>query len=137
VTPAALAAIHRAAFTTPRPWSEKEFADFLDDRLCFLTVEGPAFALGRVIAGEVELLTLATDPAQQGRGYGRRCLAAFEAEARQRGAETAFLEVAADNDAARALYASAGWRETGVRPRYYHAPDGTRIDAQIMSKTLT
>ena len=45
--------------------------------------------------------------------------AAFEAQAVQKGAARAFLEVAATNAAARALYASAGYAEDRVRRGYY------------------
>jgi ribosomal-protein-alanine N-acetyltransferase len=41
------------------------------------------------------------------------------AEAVRRGAVEIFLEVAEPNAAARALYACAGAREVGRRPRYY------------------
>lgn len=137
MTPDDLARIHATAFTTPRPWSAQEFADLLASPHVFLVSDRQAFALGRVIADEAELLTIATDPSHRRLGLGQACLAAFEAEAHARGATSAFLEVAADNAPALALYTAGGWRITGTRPRYYHAPDGTRIDAQILSKPLS
>ena len=137
MTPEDLSTLHAAAFTMPRPWSAKEFADLLASPLVFVIVTGPAFAMGRVIAGEAELLTIATDPAQQRQGHGRAALIAFETEARARGGETAFLEVAATNPGALALYLSNGWQLTGRRPGYYHAPDGSLVDAQILGKSLT
>ncbi|MFN4101064.1 MAG: GNAT family N-acetyltransferase, partial [Pararhodobacter sp.] len=107
MTPEALAALHARAFATPPPWSAAGFAGLLDSPLVFLTADaqGRAFALGRVVAGEAELLTLATDPAARRQGLARAQMAAFEREAQARGAVTAFLEVAEDNAAARALYA--------------------------------
>lgn len=72
------------------------------------------------IAGEVELHDIVVDVAARGRGLGRRLLAALLAEA---GAQPVFLEVRADNVPARALYARAGFSETGIRRRYY--ADGT------------
>jgi len=50
---------------------------------------------------------------------------------RRNGIKKIFLEVAADNDPARALYATNGFYQIGVRPKYY---DGT--DAILMEKTL-
>lgn len=138
LSPADLAALHKASFTTPRPWSETEFAGLLSMAGVFLICgDGPSFALGRVVAGEAELLTLAVDPAAQGRGYGRRALIAYEAEARAaHDGETSFLEVAATNDVAINLYLSHGYSESGKRRAYYSAPDGAKIDALIFSKPL-
>ncbi|MGI3169272.1 GNAT family N-acetyltransferase [Pseudooceanicola sp. C21-150M6] len=137
MTPDDLARIHAASFTTPRPWTAVEFTDLLSSPLVFLTQSGPAFALGRVVAGEAELLTIATDPAERRAGHGQRCLAIFEAEAAARGARELFLEVSAENHAARALYAAAGWATKARRSRYYTTPEGQQIDAEIMGKNLT
>lgn len=137
MTPDALARIHAAAFATPRPWTATEFATLLASPHVFLTAMRDAFALGRVIADEAELLTIATDPNNRRQGLGHRALSGFETGARTRGAVSAFLEVAADNTAAIALYQGNGWKISGTRHAYYTAPDGTRIDAQILSKHLT
>ena len=88
--------------------------------------------MGRTAAGESELLTIAVRPAARRGGTGTALLAAYEREARNRGAETLFLEVAEDNAPARALYARAGWSEVGRRRAYYA---GT--DALVLSKGLT
>jgi len=136
MTPDDLARLHAAAFVTPRPWTAAEFAALIEAPHTFLITRDHALVMGRVIVGEAELLTIATDPAHRRKGLGRECLMAFESEAKVRNATEAFLEVAADNKAAIALYAGAGWRPTGLRRDYYAAPDGTRIDAQIMSKSL-
>jgi ribosomal-protein-alanine N-acetyltransferase len=132
-----LATLHKASFTLPRPWSETEFAGLLSMADVFLTCgDGPSFALGRVVVGEAELLTLAVDPSAQGRGLGRSALDAYEAEARRREAEVSFLEVAVTNSVAIKLYLSHGYSESGRRRAYYAAPDGTKIDAFVFSKPL-
>jgi len=132
-----MAALHAATFTTPRPWGEGEFAALLDMPGTFTVTKGAAcFALGRVAADEAELLTIATAPTAQRRGLARQALADFEREAAARGASRAFLEVAETNHAARALYAAAGWGESGRRRAYYRQPDGVKLDALILSKPL-
>jgi ribosomal-protein-alanine N-acetyltransferase len=135
VTPAQLATLHARCFTTPRPWSEADFAAFLQDPLAFLLTEGDAaFLLGRAVAGEAEVLTLATAPESRRLGLGRKLVMRFLYQARLRAAETAFLEVAADNAPAIALYGDAGFTESGRRRGYYLRPDGSRIDALVLSR---
>jgi ribosomal-protein-alanine N-acetyltransferase len=118
VTPEDLAELHALSFTAPRPWTAAEFAEVLGTRGAFLLEEGPAFLVGRAIAGEAELLTLAVPPGMRRHGAGRHLLRAFDARAREGGAREAFLEVAEDNAAARGLYLSEGWEEVGSRPGY-------------------
>lgn len=137
MTPDALAALHASSFTTPRPWSAAEFADLLRASGVFLLCDTTGFLLGRVIADEAELLTVAVDPAARRQGTGARLVAAFATEARARGAVTGFLEVAASNAAAQALYRRAGWVEAGRRKRYYHAPDGSAEDALVLRRDLS
>ncbi|GGL52429.1 GNAT family N-acetyltransferase [Wenxinia marina] len=136
MTPAALAALHAAAFPDERGWSAGEFAALLAAPGAVLEVHGPAFVLGRVIADEAEILTLATDPAHRRQGHARAALAAFEDGARAAGAEAVFLDVAEDNDAARALYAVAGYQEAGRRRRYYARKDGPATDALVLRKRI-
>ncbi|MCU9847355.1 ribosomal protein S18-alanine N-acetyltransferase [Defluviimonas sp. WL0024] len=131
--PERLAAIHRAAFSHPRPWSATEIAALLTTPGAFLIVEDRGFLIGRAIAGEAELLTVAVAPAARRQGIGARLLAGFLDAARAAGAETAFLEVAADNAAALALYARHGFAETARRRGYYLTPGGSRVDAVLMA----
>lgn len=140
MTPDTMARLHQAAFTTPPPWRAESFAALLAEPPVFAIASpcGRAFVLGRAIAGEAELLTLATHPDARRQGLARRLLARFETEARARGAEVAFLEVAETNTAACALYAASGWHRAGRRPAYYPAVAGEgRVAAVIMRKTLT
>lgn len=136
MTPEALALLHAAVFAVPRPWSAAEFASFLNDGLSFLLVEDGGFLLGRAVAGEAELLTLAVAPDRQRQGMGRRLVAGFLAEARRRGADQAFLEVAANNAPAITLYQGVGFVEAGKRRGYYAAADGRRIDALVFTQPL-
>lgn len=132
-----MAALHAAAMTAPRPWTEAEFAALLATPGTFAVGDATAFALGRVVLDEAELLTLATHPGHRRRGLGRACLAAFEAAARARGARTAHLEVAADNAAALALYGGAGWSGAGRRRGYYRTTDGGAVDALLLIRALS
>ncbi|MEQ9694277.1 GNAT family N-acetyltransferase [Shimia sp. SDUM112013] len=137
MTPETLARIHQAAFTISRGWQSGEFRDLLDSPFCFVVGDDAGFALGREIAGEAELLTIAVHPDHQGQGLGAKWLAAFHDIARARGADMAFLEVADDNHAAIHLYLSAGYRDQSRRKGYYKRPAGPPVDARILSRPLT
>jgi len=133
---AALARLHAAAFVMPRPWSEAEIADLLASPLVFVLQEPGGFLMGRVVAGEAELLTVAVDPALQGQGIGGRLVQGFVAEAAQRSADSAFLEVAEGNVAAIAAYRRAGFVQTGRRRGYYHDAAGRAVDALVMLRQI-
>ncbi|GGO54694.1 ribosomal-protein-alanine N-acetyltransferase [Roseovarius pacificus] len=137
MTPEALAGLHGRAFAGQgRAWSAGEFAGLLDSPLVFAVGDARGFALGRVIAGEAELLTIATAPEARRQGVGRGTLALFEAEAVARGAGTVFLEVAEDNTAARGLYAVTGYEQAARREGYYPRANGSAADALILRKAL-
>ncbi len=136
MTPRALADLHRRAFSTPRPWRAEEFSALLEDPACDLIALPHGFALIRTVADETELLTIAVDRDHRRRGIAATLLAQCRARARERGAVTLFLEVAATNRAAIALYEKSGFARRGRRPAYYTCPDGTRSDALILGCDL-
>lgn len=134
LSPKDFAQIHAAAFTESRPWSATEFQALLETKHCFWIGDSHGFALGRAIAGESELLTIAVAPEFQGKGLGRRLLEAYHAEAHSLGATTFLLEVARDNIAAIKLYESAGYQQISVRKNYYARVDASPVDALILRK---
>lgn len=136
MTPGALADLHARCFTVPAPFSIAAFTGFLASPHCFLCTRPHGFALGRSVAGEAELLTLAVDPDHRRRGTGRALLSAFDKQAMARGADRAFLEVAARNHAAIALYTVHGYIESGRRKAYYRHPGGVPDDAILMDRRL-
>ncbi len=130
----ALAAIHAACFPPGARWDAAAFAAQLSLPGTFAEIapEG-GMSLLRAVAGEAEILTLAVAPPFRRRGLGRALLDAAISAAARHGARVLFLEVAADNVAARALYAAAGFRPLGRRRHYY--PDGG--DALTMARDLS
>ncbi|CAH0217823.1 GNAT family N-acetyltransferase [Roseomonas sp. CECT 9278] len=101
--------------------------------LATLAGDPAGFAMGRVAAGEAEVLTLAVHPAARRCGLGVALMRGLMAESAGRGAAELFLEVSAANDAARALYAGLGAIVAGLRRRYY--PDGS--DALVLRLALS
>ncbi len=94
------------------------------------------FILVRAAADEAEIITLAVSPPHRRRGIGKALIDAATVELRYANIQNLFLEVAADNIAARALYAAAGFVGCGQRPGYYQDRDA-RIDAVIMKRALS
>lgn len=86
-----------------------------------------------VLGADGDIQTIAVAPELRGAGHGRAFMNELLDEAARRGASQVFLEVRADNPSARGMYASLGFAEIGVRPRYYQ-PAG--IDAVVMRLQL-
>jgi ribosomal-protein-alanine acetyltransferase len=94
------------------------------------------FIMIRGAADEAEIISFGVHPGSRRRGIARRLLAtAIEVTAR-RGQRQLFLEVAADNHAARELYLSEGFADVGRRPNYYHRADGS-VAALVMRRDIT
>jgi len=117
---AVMAAIHRAAFPPAEAWGEDAISLQLAMPGAFgLLDRRGGMLLGRVVAGEAEVLTLAVMPSARRQGLATALLDTAIAQVRARGATSLFLEVATGNAAARALYGRAGFVEVGQRRRYY------------------
>lgn len=93
----------------------------LDEHEMVWAYQGLAFARWRAVPalGEAELLRIAVLPEARGRGLGRDLLRASVAALKDLGLGTFHLEVRVSNAPARRLYESEGWREDGLRPKYY------------------
>lgn len=126
-----LAAMHQAVFAD-EPWGERSFGVLLAQPgvMGWIDPRG-GFLLARAVLDEAEILTFGVGPRRQGIATGllRHAMAAL----RGLGVGVLHLEVAAGNDAARALYAKAGFAPAGVRPRYY--ADGG--DALMLRRVMT
>lgn len=95
---------------------------------------GPAgFVLWRAAAGEAEILSIAVLPPWRRGGLGGRLLEAALVAAAAAGAEAMFLEAAANNTAALALYEKRGFQRVGLRKAYYGDKDAVvmRLDLDI------
>ena len=133
----AIAAIEQAEYT--HPWTRGNFSDSLEAGYHCWVVECGGVLAGytvvMVAAGEAHLLNLTVAAPWQRKGLGRALLAFALKLARDYGGEKIFLEVRPSNVAARALYASAGFREVTVRRDYYPAESG-REDAVVLGLSL-
>lgn len=123
------------------PWSQGNFIDSLaagylawvryDDQQQLL-----AYCVAQPGFEETHLLNLTVAPARQRQGHGRALLVALAGWARARGDAALWLEVRQSNAAGRALYASAGFAEVGLRRAYYPSANQRREDAVVMRLAL-
>ncbi|WP_170562841.1 GNAT family N-acetyltransferase [Ruegeria atlantica] len=136
MTPEILAKTHAAAFTQSRAWAAVEFEDLLSNRFIHAVGNAKSFALFQVIGDEAELLTIATHPNFQRQGLARACMQEWHSKSKFLGATRAFLDVAADNLPAIALYENSGYRACGLRKAYYLRENNQKIDAIVMEIAL-
>lgn len=83
------------------------------------------------VGEEISILNLAVDPDFRRTGLGRSLVELILGEAADLGATHVTLEVRENNDAARKLYSTLGFVETGRRKDYYGKSD----HALIMTKS--
>jgi ribosomal-protein-alanine N-acetyltransferase len=139
------AALHEQAF--PDPWDATAFAELLSDPTVHAWIghsssgeeSAPmAVLLCRVVIDEAEILTIATCPDQRRSGWGKALMQAAQNHFHTHGVDQWFLEVAAENTAAQALYHRHGFTKVGLRKGYYAplAAELPRRDALVMSASL-
>jgi ribosomal-protein-alanine N-acetyltransferase len=120
----------------PYPWTRGIFNDcLLVGYSCWVYEQQGkviAYVVMSVAAGEAHILTLAVHPDSQGKGYAKQILNYALEIARERGADSVYLEVRPTNDRAISIYQKAGFNEIGIRKNYYPAEDG-REDALVMA----
>jgi len=136
---AELARIHAASFD--HGWTAdalRTLASAAHSHLYVAEDNGPvvSFILLTVVAGEGEILTIATAPDRRGCGHAGRLLAHVAEVLTAEQTEALFLEVAVDNRPALALYEHAGFKPAGRRKAYYSRGDGAAVDACILRLAL-
>ena len=126
-----------AAFS--HPWTRGIFLDCVKSGYeCWLMMLGDQQVGHGVLSAagdESHLLNLTVKPESQSNGLGGKLLAHLMERGKERGAETAFLEVRESNHPAIHLYERFGFNEIGRRRDYYPAVGG-REDALVMAYSL-
>jgi ribosomal-protein-alanine N-acetyltransferase len=112
----------------PKPWSEAVWREELSSSfgLYLVLEEGDTLSghIGlKLVSDEAHVMTLAVRPERRRRGIARTLVEAALADPASAGARRVYLEVRPSNSAARELYGSLGFAETGLRPRYYGDED--------------
>ncbi|MEM7188460.1 MAG: GNAT family N-acetyltransferase [Pseudomonadota bacterium] len=124
------------SFTTPgQQWSPEATQDILSRPGVWADIHTSGCLIMLTAADEAEVLTIAVCPGARRKGMARELLRRAMNEARRQGVRRLFLEVAADNAAARALYWREDFHEVGRRTGYYKVDD-KRIDALVLARDL-
>jgi ribosomal-protein-alanine N-acetyltransferase len=119
----ALATMHAESFGR-ECWSLKQIQGSLAQPAtrAWMACEGDVatgFIFCQMMPPEAEILTFCVNPARRQHGIGAALLGHALESLRAEGGRKMFLEVAADNSAARKLYERFGFTVTGTRANYY------------------
>tara|TARA_B100001059_G_C17574010_1_gene446429 strand:- start:70 stop:468 length:399 start_codon:yes stop_codon:yes gene_type:complete len=131
-----MAQIHREAFVLERPWTAEEFDHLAAQPSSKILSVADCFVFGRLTLEELEILTIACSPSEQRQGYAFMLMMELLSITKKEGGHSVFLEVAADNIAARALYRRLGFDQAGCRKNYYKRRNGLSCDAFLLKKSL-
>lgn len=130
------AVLRIAEASLTKPWSEAIWRDELSSPFgLYLVLEDGGGLTGFIgvkhVADETHVMTVAVVPERRGRGHGRSLVEAALGSPASRATRRVHLEVRPSNAAARTLYASLGFVETGVRKRYYGNEDAVLMTLEL------
>ena len=122
----------------PDAWSEKSVLETWQQpgTICLIAEKAgrtAGYLLAYTAAGEAEIARIGVVKELQRQGAAKALLAALEKECAEQGIARILLDVRVSNKAARALYESAGFREDGIRQKFYGDPVE---DAILMSRPV-
>lgn len=129
--------IEKASF--PTPWSRDAFKGEIlqNDFARYIVAVSDNAVIGYggmwIILDEAHITNVAVRPDLRGRSIGKVLMMEIIRQAVMKGANSMTLEVRPSNKPARKLYHSLGFKERGLRKRYY---SDTNEDAIIMWKEL-
>ncbi|WP_262492566.1 ribosomal protein S18-alanine N-acetyltransferase [Marinobacter sp. AL4B] len=122
------------------PWTEGIFRDCFKDSYRVWAYVSENELVGYTIISyqfdEAHLLNVCVHPTVRGMGVGRKLLQHAIAVAVEDDLACMILEVRKSNRAATLLYRSEGFKQIGVRPKYYPGPSGGE-DARVMELQFT
>lgn len=121
------------------PWSVNQFSESISSHLATVIEQDQqvvGFCILQPVLDEANLLLMAIDPSQQGKGLGFQLLDQSIALLKNDPVQI-FLEVRESNKAAIALYEKSEFHQIDLRKNYYPKPEGGREHAIIMVKACS
>ena len=114
------------------PWSQKSFADACRNQdNVYLVCEADGVIAG--YCGEGNITNMAVSPDYRRCGIAQRLMQSMENYGDDKNVTSYFLEVRQSNLPAIALYEKMGYKNIGIRKKFYEKPVE---DAVIMSKNI-
>lgn len=135
-----IAAIHAELF--PTAWDRDAIQALIEHPASLALVavrpgrQVVGFIIAQIAADEAEILTIGVARDGQRKGIGRQLVEGAARAAARSDAKRLFLDVAAGNSPARALYEACGFAQIGQRKSYYTLPGGARDDALQLARDL-
>ena len=136
----AIAALHAKLF--PTAWDSDAIQALIEHPASLALIaarpgrEIVGFIIAQIAADEAEILTVGVAPESQRHGVGRQLVDGVARAAARSDARRLFLDVAAGNAPARALYTACGFAEIVQRKAYFTLPGGARDDALQLARDL-
>lgn len=129
-------AIEEKVFASP--WSRQSFSDEMSNQLAvYIVAEAEGRVVGYIgawrVLDEGHITNLAVEAEWRRQGLGRCLLRSMEALLYEEGIRHVTLEVRVSNTPALSLYRGMGYRERGIRKKYYQ---DNGEDAYIMWKHM-
>lgn len=126
--------IERESFK--KPWTCDMFKSSLkNEKIKFKVIiengQVLAYSLFWIIGTETEILNIAVSPKFRRQSLGSKMIEYICSFSRENGSESVFLEVGAENEAAKKLYFSFGFEPIAIRKKYY-----IDEDAIVLRKNL-
>ena len=135
---AEIATLHARLF--PLAWDEAAVKALLEHpaSTSLMAIAGDpkavtGFVIGQLAADEAEIISIGVAPDWQRQGLGKKLVEGLIRAVKRGEAHKLFLEVAEDNSAAKALYTSLGFKESGRRKGYYERQGRPAADALILA----
>jgi len=127
----------------PTPWVRQAFADEIARPWARLEVlrqmpggRAVGFCNYWLVADELHILNIAVHPTFRKQGHASALARHILDVAKASKARVLLLEVRVSNTAARSLYQKLGFRQVGVRPRYYadNGEDAVLMDLELETR---
>lgn len=136
-----VASLEASVFPENSAWSRQSFENSLADGYDAWVLRNTAglligYSVCMKVLDETQLLTIAVDKMQQGKGYGKQLMGDLIARAKRLGAVSLFLEVRPSNLSARHVYQKMGFEQVGLRKQYYRTDTAEREDALVLRLSL-
>ncbi len=121
------------------PWSQAAFLRCWESKFPGWVLEIEQKIVGfifiSIAASECHILNICIHPSQQRQGLGQKLLMTTLLRAKERGADTVYLEVRRSNHGAIHLYRQMNFKLIGERRNYYTTPKGPE-DALVFARDL-